>query len=84
MALADSPGWMANSVIGLEELGSGISTNAMIRIRSRLDEVRTGKVALNSEADEDWYEKNAGIKIYSLDNSPLLRLFMHPAPEESE
>jgi RecB family exonuclease len=84
VALADSPGWMANSVVGLEELGSGISTNAMIRIRSRIDEVRTGKVALNSEADEDWYEKNAGIKIYSLDNSPLLRLFMHPAPEESE
>jgi hypothetical protein len=84
VALADSSGWITNSVVGIEELGSGISTNALIRIRSRIDEVRSGKVALNSETDEDWYDKNAGIKMYALDNSPLLRLFMHPAPEESE
>ena len=34
--------------------------------------------SLNTSEDEDWWKKNAGLRIYALDNSPLLRLFMHP------
>ena len=31
---------------------------------------------------DKWWEDNAGLPIYALDNSPLLRLFMHPETGE--
>jgi hypothetical protein len=50
----------------------------MTLIHERLRQVKHGEVRLNVEGDEKWFDKNAGIKIYALDNSPLLRMFMHP------
>lgn len=78
VALADTAGWLPNDLPGAFELGAGISTQAMALIRKRLAQVEKGEVCLNSEGDEKWFDRNAAIKIYALDNSPLLRIFMHP------
>ena len=79
VALADTCGWLPQDLAGADELGDGISRKAMTLIRERLAQVRRGEVQLNHEDDERWYDKQAGVAIYALDNSPLLRLFMHRA-----
>jgi len=76
-ALADSPVDADGSVPGWEELTSDISSQAMERLTLQLAQVRKGLVQLNTTDDEKWWDKNAGVPIYALDNSPLLRLFMH-------
>jgi hypothetical protein len=78
VALSDTAGWLAGDIPGAYELGAGVSTAAMTLIHERLRQVKHGEVRLNVEGDEKWFDKNAGIKIYALDNSPLLRMFMHP------
>ncbi|MGE4344147.1 MAG: PD-(D/E)XK nuclease family protein [Geoalkalibacter sp.] len=77
VVLADTAGWLPQDLAGADELGDGISTRAMTLIRERLAQIRRGEVRLNHEDDERWYDKEAGMAIYALDNSPLLRLFMH-------
>lgn len=83
VALTDTKGWLDTGVIGVEELGAGISTNAMELIGKRYREVRKGLIVLNRDSDESTYDKDAGMKLYALDNSPLVRLFMLPAEEEA-
>ena len=76
-ALADSPVCADGSVPGWEELSTDISSQAMQHLDRRLYQIRKGIVQLNTTADEDWWKKNASMPIYALENSPLLRLFMH-------
>jgi ATP-dependent helicase/nuclease subunit B len=84
VALADTDGWLSADLEGVEELAGDVSSEALKLIRQRLVEVKNGVVCLNAEDDEKWFDKNAGIsKLYALDNSPLLRLFMHPPREVS-
>ena len=78
-ALSDSAISADGAVPGLEVIDADISSAAMQHLDRRLDEIRTGKVRLNTTADEEWWDQNAGIRLYALDNSPLLRLFMHAA-----
>jgi RecB family exonuclease len=75
-AVSDSSGWTAGNIAGFLEMGDGISENALMMIRERIGQLEAGRIALNSTADEEWFEKNAGIKPYAFDNSPLVRLFM--------
>ncbi|MBU0486121.1 MAG: exodeoxyribonuclease V subunit gamma [Proteobacteria bacterium] len=81
VALTDSSGWFATPIMGLVELGDGISTQAVDLLKKRIGKVRKGEVRLNRDTDEKWFEKNAGVKIYALDNSPLMRKFILPAEE---
>ncbi len=60
---------------GVEELGDDIAGNAMELIQKRLTEVKSGHIHLNRTTDESWFDKNAGMKLYALDDSPLIRLF---------
>ena len=76
-ALADSPVYADGSVPGWEELSTDISSQAMLYLDRRLAQIRKGIVQLNTSKDEDWWKDNASLPIYALDNSPLLRLFMH-------
>lgn len=82
--LADTNGWLGQDLAGVRELAGDVSSEAMKLIRDRIQEVRRGMVALNKTTDEKWYEKSAGIKLYALDDSPLVRLFMHPVEGGAE
>jgi hypothetical protein len=82
-ALSDSAILDDGTTPGLEIIDTDISSQAMNYLNKRLDEIRAGRVLLNTTEDENWWEKNAGIPIYSLDNNPLLRLFMHTGGESS-
>jgi len=84
VALADTDGWIADNVSDFEELGADVSANALPLIRDRLAQVKMGRILLNSESDETWYEKKAGIPLYALNNSPLIRMFMHQDQEQGE
>lgn len=84
VALADTAGWIAESLGDFEELGADVSANALPLIRDRISQVKRGDILLNKETDEVWYEKNAGIPLYALDNSPLIRMFMHQSQDEGE
>lgn len=75
-AVSDSSGWTEGIIAGFHEMGDGISENALMLIRERVGQLETGQIVLNSIADEEWFEKKAGIKPYAFDNSPLVRLFM--------
>ncbi|MFK5925719.1 MAG: PD-(D/E)XK nuclease family protein, partial [Desulfuromusa sp.] len=77
VALADTDGWIADSLRDFEELGADVSANALPLIRDRLAQVKMGHILLNKDTDEAWYEKNAGVPLYALNNSPLIRMFMH-------
>ncbi len=82
-ALSDSPVANDGNVPGLEIIDTDISSEAMQHLDQRLTEIRSGRVMLNTAEDETWWDKHASIPIYALDNSPLLRLFMHTAEESS-
>jgi hypothetical protein len=76
-ALVDTPISASVSVSGLETIDIDISSQAIKYLDRRLLQIRKGQVALNTTADEKWWEDNASLTIYALDNSPLIRLFMH-------
>jgi hypothetical protein len=75
-ALADSTNWTGGAIFGLHEMGSGIAGKAMTMIRDRIKQLEEGRVVLNESEDEEWFTKEAGIKPYAFDNSPLIRMFM--------
>ena len=77
-ALADSPVDQDGATPGWEILSVDISSRAMLHLDQRLQQIRQGIVKLNTTADENWWLHNASLPIYALDNSPLLRLFIHP------
>ncbi|MGK2907742.1 MAG: PD-(D/E)XK nuclease family protein [Desulfuromonadales bacterium] len=83
VALTDTNGWLDAGLDGVEELAGDVSSEAIKLIRQRLAEVKHGQVRLNTEDDEKWFDKNAGLKLYALENSPLIRLFMHPSSPTS-
>ena len=68
------PGWVT--------LDNDVASYALTLIQKRLAEVSTGKVCLNREGDAEFFEKEADIKPYALDNSPLINLFTVPGEAE--
>ena len=75
MIMTDTHDWLAADP-NIKELGSDIASEAMSRLKARFDEVRKGQIQLNFVEDEKVWDK-VGIKLYCLDNSPLLRMYMH-------
>jgi len=75
MIMTDTHDWLAANP-NIKELGSDIASEAMSRLKCRFDEVRKGQIQLNFVEDEKVWDK-VGIKLYCLDNSPLLRMYMH-------
>ncbi len=71
---AKTPGW--------DSLQENVSANAMKLIEKCLIEVKAGSLRLNREGDEEFFEKQAGVKPYALANSPLISLFMLPGEAE--
>jgi hypothetical protein len=71
----DIPGWVT--------IENDVSVNAMALIKQRVDQIRRGEIILNNASDERFYDREAGLKPYALDRSPLVRLFMKPDEEDS-
>ena len=82
--LADTDGWTEGKVPAIVELATDVSENIFPMIEDRLRELAAGTIKLNSDMDEERFESQAKIKPYALDASPLIRLFMYPAPLETE
>lgn len=80
-ALADSVPPGAERIVGWQSLGGDIASEALGRIRRHLSEVQRGCVALNRVGDATFFDKEAGIKPYALEASPLVTLFMLPDEE---
>ena len=65
-----------------EALEGPIADHAIELIERRLNEVREGLLCLNREGDTLFFDKQAGIKPYALENSPLISLFTMPGEAE--
>jgi hypothetical protein len=84
VALSDTALPGSAAVPGWRTLGNDIAGEAMTRIQQRIGEVRAGELRLNRDGDGEYFEKQAGIKPYALEVSPLIGLFSLPAePEEA-
>jgi len=59
-----------------------VAGEAIALIERRLNEVRDGLLCLNREGDGQFFEKQAGMKPYALENSPLIPLFTVPGEAE--
>lgn len=78
--ITDTDGWI-EQVRGVSEMPGDSSESAVKLVRERLQELRCGLLRLNSESDEQMFEKDAGIRPYAFERTPLIRLFMKPAEE---
>ncbi len=81
-ALSDSALIESGAIPGWEVLEGDVASHAIGLIRKRLHEVQAGLLCLNRESDAVFFEKQAGIKPYALDNSPLIPLFTVPDDAE--
>lgn len=81
-ALSDSMLRESAGVPGWEEIQGDVSGRAIDLIERRLNEVRDGLLCLNRESDAIFFEKQAGVYPYVLENSPLIPLFT--VPDEAE
>ncbi len=75
VSLSDSVLLESGAVPGWQTLENDVASRAMALIQQRLGEVSTGEARLNREGDAEFFEKQAGIKPYALENSPLIDLF---------
>ena len=82
VSLSDSILPESGSVPGWKALENNVASHAMALIQRRLEEVRAGQVRLNREGDAGFFEKEAGLTPYALENSPLIDLFTVPGEAE--
>lgn len=78
VSLTDALVLESGAIPGWEVLEGDVAHLAMDLISDRLREVRAGRMHLNREGDEQFFDKLAGIKPYALDNSALIPLFTVP------
>lgn len=77
-SLSDALVVESGAIPGWEVLEGNVAQHAMTLIRERLREVGGGELYLNREGDAQFFEKQAGVKPYALDNSSLISLFTVP------
>ncbi len=78
VALSDSAISGAGKVPGWDALDNDVASAAMALIRRRVAELGDGRIRLNRSGDQEFFEKQAGVKPYALYNSPLIGLFTLP------
>jgi ATP-dependent helicase/nuclease subunit B len=84
-SLSDALVVESGAIPGWEVLEGDVAHLAMGLIRERLWEVSEGHLYLNREGDAQFFDKQAGVKPYALDNSALIPLFTVPGePREVE
>lgn len=75
-ALADTTGWLPDSIGNPEEMNTDASSNAMQLIKDRFVQVRHGRIELNTPNDEKEYKDKRGISAYALKGNPLVAIWM--------
>ena len=75
VSLSDSVLLESGAVPGWQTLENDVASRAIALIQRRLGEVSAGGARLNRDGDAEFFEKQAGIKPYALENSPLIDLF---------
>ena len=84
-SLSDALVVESGAIPGWEILDGDVAYLAMGLIRERLREVSEGHLYLNREGDGQFFDKEAGVKPYALENSALIPLFTVPGEaRESE
>ncbi len=78
VSLSDTRPVGSENISGWQALEGDLAGNAMKLIAQRIAEVRDGHVYLNREGDALFFEKQAGVKPYALEDSPLIALFSLP------
>jgi hypothetical protein len=81
-ALSDMMLAVSGGIPHWEVMEGDVAGDAIALIERRLNEVRDGLLCLNREGDALFFEKQAGIKPYALENSPLIPLFTVPGEAE--
>jgi RecB family exonuclease len=78
-ALADGAAPDVTGLANFEAFGDAISEVALATLKKRVREVERGHVVLNHEDDEKELGRAYGVKLYALEMSPILRIFLHRA-----
>ncbi len=81
-ALSDSVLIESGEIPGWEVMDGDVASHAIELIKKRLREVQGGLLCLNREGDTVFFDKQAGVKPYALENSPLIPLFTMPGEAE--
>ena len=79
-ALSNTNGWLTN-IGGVNEIHNDVSRVALNVIRTTIENLKCGNIALNSESDKDEFYKKKGLPTYALD-TPLVKLFTKPGTAE--
>ena len=84
-------GWLLTSGISLpsagqvREIGGQVNAYVIDYLKTRLKEVGSGLVRLNTTADAAMFKKEGGFTAYALtEGSPLVRAFLRQAPEDGQ
>ena len=77
-ALSDSVLIESGGIPGWEAVEGDVAGHAIELIERRLQQVQAGLLCLNREGEAVFFEKQAGVKPYALENSPLIPLFTLP------
>lgn len=64
-----------------KDMGQDVNAKAIAKLKTRLAEVGSGKIVLNTTADAAFFEKEAGIAPYVLERSPLIAAFTRKVAE---
>lgn len=66
----------------VRDMGDQVNVSIIYHLAKRLAEVEAGTIRLNTTADAEMFQKEAGFKAYALtDGSPLVLAFLRPALE---
>ena len=61
------------------DMGKAIDREAVAHLKTRLADLKAGRLPLNTTADEAFFKREGGFTPYALtDGSPLVRAFMKP------
>lgn len=74
--LALTDGWPAR------DMGDAVNEGAITKLKERLAELGAGRIVMNTEADYDFFTKEAAFTPYALEDSPIVSAFILPAETE--
>jgi hypothetical protein len=60
----------------VEVIEGDIAKNAITLVKTRFESLKVGRIDLNTTADAKYFQKEAALGTYALDDSPLVSAFM--------